>query len=269
MTAKSLWRLLGLLALSPLAQAADSKFHWPEHYQAAVSLGYDDSLDSQLDNAIPDLNKYQLKGTFYLQLSAPSIANRLPEWRAAAARGHELANHSLFHQCSHSQPGREWVKPETDLDNLSVAQMRNQVLLANTFLYAIDGKTGPRTYTAPCIDQKVGGGENYIEAIKQDFVAIRDVGSNGVVPDMLALDPAYVGVTFPANVTGAQLIAIVKAARAQGTMAVITFHGVGGDYITTSREAHAELLQFLAAHRDEYWTDTFANIMTYVRAQQH
>jgi hypothetical protein len=47
-----------------------------------------------------------------------------------------------------------------------------------------------------------------------------------------------------------------------------TFHGVGGDYITTSKQAHEELLAYLAAHRDEVWTDTFINIMKYVKAKQ-
>ncbi len=47
-----------------------------------------------------------------------------------------------------------------------------------------------------------------------------------------------------------------------------TFHGVGGDYITTSKQAHEELLAWLATHRDVVWTDTFMNIMKYVRAHQ-
>jgi len=37
----------------------------------------------------------------------------------------------------------------------------------------------------------------------------------------------------------------------------LTFHGIGGDYITTSTQAHEQLLAYLAAHRDAYWTDTF------------
>ena len=61
---------------------------------------------------------------------------------------------------------------------------------------------------------------------------------------------------------------MVQDAAAKGTMINFTFHGIGGDYITTSRQAHEELLAYLAAHRDVYWTDTFMNIMTYVKAHQ-
>jgi len=68
------------------------------------------------------------------------------------------------------------------------------------------------------------------------------------------------------GLTGQQLIALVKEAGARGTMLNLTFHGIGGDYLTVSKEAHEELVRFLAAHKDEYWTDTFLNIMKYARA---
>jgi peptidoglycan/xylan/chitin deacetylase (PgdA/CDA1 family) len=262
MKTKSLALFLAAFSLAPLVSAEG---YWPKQYKAAVNLAYDDALDSQLDFAIPSLNKYKLKGTFYLQLSSPVISKRLPEWRAAAKKGHELANHSLFHQCSKSQPGRDWVLPERDLDKVSVAQMKDQLVLANTMLYAIDGKA-ERTFTAPCIDTKAGG-ENYINAVKSEFVAIKAAGGDGVTPDMNTLDPYNVSVAFPSNVTGEQLIAVVKAAAEKGTMANFTFHGINGDHLSTSNEAHEQLLKYLADNKKVYWTDTFVNIMTYVKQQ--
>src|SRR5471032_1794735 len=99
--------------------AAEPAYAWPHGARAAVSLAYDDALDSQLDHAIPTLDKYGLKGSFYLQLSNPAVAKRMAEWRAAAGRGHELGNHTLFHQCSRSQPERDWVVPFRNLDTTS------------------------------------------------------------------------------------------------------------------------------------------------------
>lgn len=271
MTKKNKQFLLAITAasfLSATAVFADNAaptFKWPKGQKAAVSLSYDDALNSQLDYAIPTLNKYGLKGTFYLQLSSPVIDQRLPEWRAAAKKGHELANHTLFHQCSKSQPGRDWVEPGRDLDKMTVAQMKDQVVMANTMLYAIDGKR-ERTFTAPCIDKNAGG-QNYIDAVKSEFVAIKLEGG-GIAEDMNKFDPYDVGVNFPSGVTGQQLIDIVKQAAAKGTMANFTFHGVGGDHLTTSAEAHEELVKYLAAHKDIYWVDTFLNEMKYVKAHQ-
>jgi len=59
-----------------------------------------------------------------------------------------------------------------------------------------------------------------------------------------------------------------QEAGRRGTMINLTFHGIGGDYITTSTQAHEQLLAYLAAHRDAYWTDTFLSIMIYVKANQ-
>jgi len=256
----------GVLASTTVCAAdGDASFKWPKGQKAAVSLSYDDALDSQLDNAIPTLNKYGLKGTFYLQLNSPAIDKRLPEWRAAAKKGHELGNHSLFHQCSKSKPGRDWVDAGRDLDKLTVSQMKDQVVLANTVLHAIDGKR-ERTFTAPCVDKEAGG-QNYIDAVKSEFVAIK-LESGGVTPDMNKLDPYAVGVAFPSNVTGQQLIDIVKEAAAKGTMANFTFHGIGGDHLSTSKEAHEELVKYLAANKDIYWVDTFVNEMKYVKEHQ-
>jgi peptidoglycan/xylan/chitin deacetylase (PgdA/CDA1 family) len=253
------------LATAALAHAADARFRWPHGEKAAVSLAYDDAIDSQLDNAIPALDRAGLKGSFYLTLANPSLSRRLDEWRAAAARGHELGNHTLFHFCSAKVAGHEWVTPELDLDTVSAARMVAQVKLANTMLHAIDGRT-ERTFTVPCGDRLAQGGD-YVDLVKSEFVAIKS-GSGAVIADMDTLDPDAVGVTAPEGVTGAQLIALVRQAAQAGTMINFTFHGIGGDYITTSKQAHEELLAYLAAHRDVYWTDTFMNIMKYVKTQQ-
>jgi peptidoglycan/xylan/chitin deacetylase (PgdA/CDA1 family) len=255
----------GLAAAATFAHAAEPAFAWPHGARAAVSLAYDDAIDSQLDNAIPALDRAGLKGSFYIKLASPSLARRLPEWRAAAARGHELGNHTLFHQCSAALPDRQWVAPEDDIDSTSAARLVAQIRLGNTMLHAIDGRT-ERTFTVPCGDV-LAGGENYVKLIHGDFVAIKS-GFGGVTPDMDALDPYQVAVDAPDGATGDQLIALVEEAGAKGTMINFTFHGIGGDYITTSNQAHEQLLAFLAAHRDVYWTDTFIEIMKYVKARQ-
>jgi peptidoglycan/xylan/chitin deacetylase (PgdA/CDA1 family) len=255
-----------LLHHPAIAGGADPAFRWPGDARAAVSLAYDDALDSQLDIALPALNRAGLKGSFYLTLSNPSVAGRLQAWRAAAAQGHELGNHTLFHHCSRSRPGRDWVPQHRNLDTLSVAQLQDQIILANAMLHAIDGQTR-RTFTTPCGDLQAGG-HDYLDAIKSEFVGIKSRAGSGITASMTGLDPYDVVVHAAEGLSGKQLIDMVKAAAAQGTMVNFTFHGIGGDYLTTSQEAHAELLAYLADNRKTLWTDTFLNIMTHVRARQ-
>src|SRR3546814_3933729 len=87
--------------------------------------------------------------------------------------------------------------------------MRDQVLLANAMLAAIDGRH-ERTFTVPCGDAVADGG-NYVDLVAPDFVAIK-LGSGAVVPDMAQLDPHAVTVEAPVGATGAQLIALVEEA---------------------------------------------------------
>jgi peptidoglycan/xylan/chitin deacetylase (PgdA/CDA1 family) len=265
---KRSWLGLALAAalLGRAQMTVAAPFQWPHGERAAVSLAYDDALDSQLDNALPVLDRHGLKASFYLQLSNPAVERRLAHWRAAAQHGHELGNHTLFHQCSGALPDRGWVQPHRDLDRLSVAQVKDQAIVANTMLYAIDGRR-ERTFTAPCGDL-LAGGQPYLPAIASEFVAIKAGAGTGVALSMDSIDPYAVTVLAPVNMTGKQLIDIVKQAGARGTMVNFTFHGIGGDYLAVSSEAHAELLAFLAQHRKEYWTDTFLNIMRHVKKRQ-
>ena len=277
------WRWKGALAIAaaaalaspvaghcelPVATAASTSpaFAWPQGARAAVSLAYDDALDSQLDHALPILDRYGIKASFYLQLSSPSVVHRMADWRAAAQGGHELGNHSLFHQCARSGPDRQWVETHRNLDTTSVDQMRDQVLLANTMLEAIDGRK-ERTFTVPCGDT-MAAGNDYLPAVHASFVAVKVAGGDGVIDAMHTLDPLAVPVMAPAGISGGELIAIVRRAAARGTMVNVTFHGIGGDYLSVSAHAHAELVRFLADNRELVWTDTFINIMKHVRQEQ-
>lgn len=261
------WIIYGLLyvAIASVGSHAQAGFAWPHGAKAAVSLAYDDTLAPQLDTALPALNAHGLKASFYLQLASPLLTTRLSDWRAAARHGHELGNHTLFHQCSASKPGRDWVAAENDLDKLSAQQLVQQIRLGNSMLFAIDGET-ERTFTAPCGDA-LAGGQPYLPLLVNDFVGIK-AKIGGIVADMALFDVYAVPVIAPVGSSGAELIDLVKQAAQRGTMVNFTFHGIGGDHLSVSTQAHEELLAYLAANRDIYWTDTFINIVRYVKTQQ-
>lgn len=259
---KMLVAVLGLL-VSVAAQAAP--FAWPNGAQAAVSLGYDDGLDSQLDHVVPALNKRGLKASFYVPINSPTLPGRQNEWKAAAAAGHELGNHSLFHSCSAKGPGREWVAPHRDLDKQMAAGVQEQIVAANTWLQSLDGKT-QRTFTPPCLDMQAGG-QDFVAALKPYFVAYRAAGP-GLVADTAKLDPYAMPVYFVEGWSGEQLIALVEKAAAQHALVSLLFHGVGAEHLSVTREAHDQLLDHLAKNKSRFWTDSFVNVMTQAKAQQ-
>jgi len=244
------------------------RFPWPNGAKAAAVLTYDDGMDTHLDHAVPDLDAAGFRGTFFVPGHSESLAKRLPEWRSLAGRGHELANHAIFHPCLRKPatgPEREWVKPEYALEGYTVERIRAEIAAMNTTLLAIDGET-VRTLAYNCCDTTAGG-RSYVDAVRPLFLAAR-AGDDRIAADVGALDPMLVPSWAAENVTGAQLIAFARKAVDAGGLAVFQFHGIGGQWISVSREAHRELLAWLAANRQTVWSDTFKRVMTQVTAEQ-
>ena len=260
---KNLTLLFFALAITPLAAQKKAKtFKWPGKYEVAVCLTYDDGLDSHLDFAAPALDMFNLKGSFYCTGNSRSLYNRMEDWRQLVKNGHELGNHSLFHPCDAER--LDWVKPEYDLNKYTMGQIKTELATANSLLKAVDGNT-ERTYAFNCSDYKVGG-ESFVDAIRPLFFAAR---CDGPIPDnMQEVDAHFMpswGVNEP---TGKEMIAYVEEAREKGTIAIFMFHNVGGGYLNVSAEAHKELLEYLDKNRDRIWTDTFMNVMRYVKEKK-
>lgn len=215
--------------------------------KCAVVLTYDDAIDQHLDHAAPLLDSLGLKATFYITGFSLSMQTRLADWRKLAVNGHELGNHTLYHPCVGGQ-GREWVKPDYDLNTYSVQRMIDETRMNNVFLQALDGHTS-RTFAFTCGDMKIGD-SSFINAMKKDFVAARAVRAEMHTINNVDL---YNTDCFMINgETGPQMIALVKKAMESNALLVLLFHGVGGgNSLNVSLQAHRELLQFLKEQEEE------------------
>lgn len=241
--------LASLFAASGPAAAND----WPGGARAAVVLTYDDAMESQLAVAVPALDARGLKATFFLSNVRQAD---LPRWRAVAAEGHELANHSLFHACAAATFPAD---PRYTTEAYTVSEMLREIEQANVLLTAIDGRERHGMAT-PC-GQSTAGGVDYLEALRTaglvTYVRGVSVQPEDLRAEVAAMDRMHVPAkAFDADATGAELIAWVQQAVDGGGLAVLLFHGVAGEHLPVSAQAHTELLDWLAAHRDEVWTTT-------------
>ena len=246
-----------LAALSGRAQDANV---W-DHRQCAVVLTYDDAIDADLDNALPALDSLGLKATFYLIGSSPVVARRMEQWRAAARHGHELGNHSLFHPCDGSLPGRSFVQADHDLSKYSVSRAVDEIRMNNVLLNAIDGRT-KRTFAYPCGDLTIGDSFFYA-GLRKDFVAAR-----GVQPAMDPIKKVNLDNIDCYGINGqtaAQMIALVKEAMRTRTLLVFLFHGVGGGHtLNVGLNDHSLLLHFLKDHEKEIWVAPMVEVAEYI-----
>lgn len=242
--------------------AAQGAFAWPKGKRAAIVLTYDDAMPSQLDVAIPQLDAAGLKGTFFLDADSLTPAEML-RWRRAAKSGHELGNHSVNHPCPRAMlPRAEHHVTET----YDTQSMLAEIGVMNAVLFGIDGLTA-RTYAYPC-SQSLVGGEDYRGGLRTSGL-IRYARTGGdayrsVITDAASLDPLNVPSWGPVDhPDGAQLIAYVERVRAAGGLGVLQFHGVGGDYLEVSAQAHQQLLDHLKRNPD-IWVAPFQQVMDHV-----
>lgn len=244
-----------------------NNFQWPENKKAAVCLTYDDGLDCHIDIAQPALDQFGFKGTFYCTGNSESLKTRMEAWRNLVAKGHELGNHTIYHPCIKARTGRDtfdWVRPEYDLGQYTINQIKSELRVANILLNAVDGKNR-RTYAYTCSDYLVSG-DSFIDSLYSFFPAARN---DGPIPNSMDdLNMYFMPSGDVSDFTGKDLIRYVEDAKAKGTIATIMFHGVGADYLRVSAAAHLELLEYLDKHRDEYYVDTFLNITDYIKKEK-
>lgn len=247
--------------------------------QPLISLTFDDGLDEHLDHAIPLLEEQGLRGTFYGHLAAPAFAQRIDEWRAAATRGHELGNHTIFHPADRR---KSWVREGNAIDLYSIDRMRLELETANRILTGLDGCT-ERTFAYPCSNTIVGrhgiakrllfkcGFEHtrlpalvdrlgldigstqrsYASLVRELFVAGRGGGltRESIIPPLAAWDRAGLFSVAVNEWTIDDLVAYTERGCAAGTWVILQFHGVGGGHrMDCQLTVFREFLAWIADH---------------------
>lgn len=241
-----------------------------------VSLTFDDALDVHLDAAMPMLERAGLSGTFYVNVGSERFASRHQDWADAAARGHELGNHTVFHPGVSS---KSWVTPGIALEHYSLDRMQRELVVANQVLAMIDGRS-ERSFAFPCSNPwlgRPGWPRRLLTRLKLDRTRLMgwvdrnrlDFGSGLIdyTPLVRALFPAarcggIEATGLPASppdrhrVRGVvgddrsldDLWAAVESAVTRNAWLVFVFHGVGGGHhLSVAAAAFSELCNRLRA----------------------
>ena len=245
-TAVSLLAFATALTFAEALATRAATARWPGQRQGAIALTYDDALGSQLDVAIPQLDAAGLKGTFFLM--GRQMGPNVPRWGAAAAKGHELGNHTVNHPCA---KGTSDMPSQYTSEAYSVEVLMTEIAVMNGFLQALDNKTA-HAFATPC-EQNLAGGADYLVPLQKLPIA-------GFIRDHRTMPESVLYTSFT-NASGADMIQWAEKVRSAGAAGVVVFHGVGGDYLNVSGDAHKELLAYLKGHEREIWTATFSDIL--------
>jgi peptidoglycan/xylan/chitin deacetylase (PgdA/CDA1 family) len=247
-------------------------------HRTMVSLTFDDGLDVQLDVAIPTLDRAGLHGTFFIDVGNGSFSRRHDDWAAAAANGHELGNHSIFHPGVSSKP---WATEGIALENYSLDRMKRELEVASQILSIVDGQV-ERTFAFPCSNPFLGAPGwprrmltrlglqrtrimgwvdrfgldvgsrlvDYTPLARELFIAARCGGIDaGKLPNLPPDRHRVRGVAGDDQDLPA-LMAAVEAAIARDSWLVLVFHGVGGGHhMACDTDVFSQLVERLAADK--------------------
>jgi peptidoglycan/xylan/chitin deacetylase (PgdA/CDA1 family) len=238
--------------------------------QGAVSLTFDDGSPSQLEKALPLLDRFNLKATFFLGPWCLQQPEQVAAWQRVAAAGHEIGNHSWSH------PGSTHFGGSGGIEEWTLAQIEADVRRAQELLAPLFPQQQDWTYCYPCYQTDVGRGltrQSYVPLIARQFLAARALGEPPFGNHPLGVDLAKVWGVPAERYSGQTLIGMAEAEAAAGRWLVLTFHDVEGSRLSTTREDLEMLCTHLARHADRICTDTFAGIARrvreYQRAAQH
>jgi peptidoglycan/xylan/chitin deacetylase (PgdA/CDA1 family) len=247
-----------------LAQQAETTFAWPEGKQIAISLSFDDARASQVDAGTALLDQYGVKGTFYVVPN--SVKQRLEGWKKAVASGHEIGNHSFNHPCTGNFP---WSRQKA-IENYTLKQMRNELILANKDIKELLGVEA-EVFAYPCGQTYIGRGENtksYVPVVSKLFLSGRgwlDEGPNA--PQFCDL----------AQLTGMemdgkdfeQILPLIENAKKSGAWLVLAGHEMGESGNQTTRLSMLKkLIEYAQNPANGIWIAPVGTVAKYIKGQK-
>ena len=219
-----------------------SASYW-KPYNGAVSLTFDDGTDNQLQKILPLLDKYSLKGTFYVHPHSANWQDKYAPWKQVAENGHEIGNHTLSHLCS-----KNLSITAGCLDDSSLQDIENDIIAAQQRLGWIAPKQTEWTFAYPCYCTFVGKGEtrqSYVPLIARRFLAGRAGGEYGFGNNPEVVDLACVSGMATDRMSGFEMIGLVEELTWQQQWVILIFHEIDGQRLTVGSYDFEMLLKYL------------------------
>ena len=238
---------------SELAENSLRVTPWYGGRSAAVSLRFDDNLDSHLDKAIPLMNRFGIKGTFMVSPGRSNFIERQEYWlKEVPAMGHELGNHTMHHKGARNITEAEYEISEAARIIRAPARKPDRLLV-----FASGGG-------------KHWGGNRWSSA---DEVYLQIPGSQNMI-DLYDGNHPYVNVT--GNITTDELIGYVDTTLKKGLYQAFTFHNIGaptfrdlvrrvvrGTNLSYPEKDFHQFIKMLSDRSDSVWIGTIGDILKY------
>lgn len=250
--------------MSPaVAPVKNPAFAWPQGVRGALSLTFDDSRPSQVDQGVPLFNRFGVHATFYVMPAV--VSQRQAAWRQAVAEGHEAGGHTISHPCTGNFC---FAASPCTLEEMTLERLEAELVESNAQIEALVG-VRPVSFAYPCGQKFVGRGErlrSYVPLVARHYLTgrgWRDEYFNA--PDRCDL-AQLAGVEFD-GLTYEQVRLQIAAAAQTGNWLVLAGHDIGAE--DRAQVTRVSTLEAICAYcRDPangIWIDTVGAIGAYIR----
>jgi peptidoglycan/xylan/chitin deacetylase (PgdA/CDA1 family) len=246
-----------------IAEVGQNNFIWPDGKRAAVSLTFDDARPSEVDNGLEILDRYGVKGTFYV--IPATVEQRLDGWKRAVANGHEIGNHTMTHPCSGNYL---WVR--TVLEDCTLETIEQDMEEANIAIQRLLG-VRPTTFGYPCGQAFVGRSpeiKSYVPVVARKFAIGRNSGDQ-CLNDPAFCDLAQVYCMGMDYIDVEQAIALLERAAENGQWLILAGHEVNHSGDQTIRIATLKAIcKYASDPANGLWIDRVDVIGRYIAQQR-
>lgn len=245
--------------------AQKSAFSWPNNAETGLSITFDDARPSQLDAALPILDAFGAKATFFM--TPDPAEQRAADWRAAIANGHEPGNHTITHPCSRNF---SFIGPNA-LEEMTLDAIESEMIHCNIRIERCC-KVKPVVFAYPCGQTYVGAGEHtrsYVPLAAKHFIAARGFpGERHNLPDRCNLTQVF-GCPFD-NLSFDAIRAMIETAREEHGWLVLAGHdaGDGRRAQTVDVDALRALCEYAMDPSSRVYTATFGETASLIRNWQ-
>lgn len=209
---------------------------WPGGAKAAICLTFDDNLLSQLNFAIPKMEKYGYRGTFFIvaqwiddQAKWDGCAER---WKKIYGMGHEIGCHSYSHNY---------------LSRIDSPTLSKQTSYAKEVIERWIGKDNCQLFRFPWGNSN----EKSRNAVAKVF-------------PLNAVDlHKYAKVYFTGATSPKAIIKKFDQAIADSGIAITVHHGVGKDFVRITEDGFDEVLEYLAKKGKDAWIAPQGQVIKY------
>ncbi|MFW3147152.1 MAG: polysaccharide deacetylase family protein [Thermoplasmatota archaeon] len=226
---------------------------WSGERSGALSLTFDDGLNSQAVNASPLMTVMDINGTFFITTDNVGIpyGAQWSEWQNAADNGHEIASHTITHP---------------DLTGCTPEELRDEVVLSKRIIEENISGVSCETFSYP-----MGSfNDTVADLVREHYVAARMDRHNISGPPLpAASDPpdlhSVVPVNFGMSNSEEELNGLADLTVSSGGWLVEMIHAIGnGGYDPVPLSEFAGHLTHISAMRDELWIATFKDVVKYI-----